>query len=58
MDSSHRASIGACAAVDAGIRIDMINVTFVDSTLRAFACASAASYTISFRNLVSHNIKN
>jgi len=48
MDGAHRAGVGAGAAVDAGVRVDGVNVTLVDSALRALACARAASYAISF----------
>ena len=48
MDGAHRAGIGAGAAVDASVWIDGVNVTLVDSALRALACASSASYAISF----------
>lgn len=48
VDGAHRAGIGASAAVDAGVWIDGVNVTLVDSALRALACACAASYAISF----------
>ena len=46
VDGSHRADVGAGAAVDAGIWIDGVNVTLVDSTLRALARACSASYAI------------
>ena len=48
MDGAHRAGVGAGAAVDAGVRVDGVNVSLVDSALRALACACAASYAISF----------
>lgn len=46
VDGAHRAGVGAGAAVDAGVRIDGVNVTLVDSTLRALARACSASYAI------------
>lgn len=46
VDGAHRADVGAGAAVDAGIWIDGVNVTLVDSTLRALARACSASYAI------------
>lgn len=48
VDGAHRAGVSASAAVDAGVWIDGVNVTLVDSALRALACASSASYAISF----------
>lgn len=48
VDGAHRAGVGAGAAVDAGVWIDGVNVTLMDSALRALACACAASYAISF----------
>ncbi len=58
MNGTHRASVSASTAVNAGIRVDGVNVTLVDSALRALACTCSASYAISFRNLVSHNSIN
>ena len=37
------------------IRIDVIDISLVDSSLRALCHACSACYTIGFRNLVSHN---
>lgn len=47
-DSSHGACISAGTAVDANFGINVIDVSFVDGTLRALSCAGSACNTISF----------
>ena len=54
-DGAHRASVDAGTAVDADIGIDGIDVTFLDSSGRAFALAGTASDANVSRNLVSHS---
>lgn len=45
-DCTHRASVCAGTAVNTCRRVDRINVTLVDCTLRAFAHASSACNAI------------
>ena len=52
-----RASAGASAATNAGVRVDDIDVAFRDSAHRAFVNASAAS-NAGISDFVSHNVFN
>jgi len=51
----HGAGVGASAAINAHIRIDRINVSFLNGAGRAFALAGAASNAGICGNFVSHN---
>lgn len=55
-DRTHRASVGAGAAIDAEIRVDGINVAFDDGALRALTLAGSTCYACIRRNLVSHGL--
>ena len=46
VDSFGRANVRASTTVGAHIRVDMVDIAFRDSFYRAFADASAASYTV------------
>lgn len=46
MNCAHRANTGASAAIKAKIRINVINIAFYNSTCRALADASTASYAL------------
>ena len=52
-----RASAGASAATNAGVRVDDIDVAFRNSAHRAFVNASAAS-NAAVCDFVSHNVFN
>ena len=54
-DGTHRADVGASAAVYAEVGVDAVNVAFADGALRAFADAGSASGAKIFTNFVSHN---
>ena len=53
-DGTHRADIGASAAVYAEVGVDAVNVAFADGALRAFADAGSAGDAGVFVNFVSH----
>ena len=57
MNSTHWANACACAAIQAKIRVDMINITLNDSSCRALADTCTASYAVSLWDFVSHNTK-
>lgn len=46
MNCAHRANTGASAAIKAKVRINVINIAFYNSTCRALADASTASYAL------------
>lgn len=46
MNRAHRANTGASAAIKAKVRINVINIAFYNSTCRALADASTASYAL------------
>lgn len=52
-DSTHRASVSASTAVNASVRINLIDITCRDSSNRTFINTSTASGAI-FSNFVSH----
>jgi hypothetical protein len=53
--SIHRANIGAVAAVDAGVRVDYVNVVALSDRFHgAFACACAAADAF-VGNLICHD---
>lgn len=56
-DSAGRADGGAGAAVEAGVRVNRVDVAFLDSADGAFALAGTASNAEIGINLVSHNSK-
>ena len=53
-DSTSGASISASTAVEAGIGVDRIDVTFLDSVGGTYALASATCYA-AVRNYISHS---
>jgi hypothetical protein len=55
-DGAHRADAGASTAVDACVRVNLVDVTGGDSSVRAFIDASTASSAV-FSDFVSHFIK-
>lgn len=52
-DGTLRARVSACAAVDAGVRIDFVDVALGNCADRAFIDAGSASYAV-LCNFVSH----
>ena len=53
-DCTHRANACASSAVDAYVRVDAVNITFLDCSGRAFTLTCAACYAVGLRNFVSH----
>jgi hypothetical protein len=56
-DGTHRADAGAGTAVDASVRVNLVDVTGGDGSNRAFIDASAASSAV-FSDFVSHFYKS
>jgi hypothetical protein len=54
VNRSHGACIGAGSAIYARIRVNMINISFVNSAMGALTQTCSASNAIGFRNFISH----
>jgi|LSQX01.2.fsa_nt_gb hypothetical protein len=54
LNRSHGACIGAGSAIYARIRVNMINISFVNSAMGALTQTCSASNAIGFRNFISH----
>lgn len=55
-DSAYRANIGTCTAIDTGLSVDFVNLTFGNSLYRTFANTGSAGGAI-VTNFISHNSK-